>query len=131
MSYKTEQSGEKVAIIAAGDFYGIGERVAEKIEKSLGFKPTLINPRIVSLTDKKTLSDLTKNHDLVLTFEDGVLSGGFGEKVAAYLGETAVKVKNYGLNKEFYDRYNPSELLEKLGITPEAVLSDVKRILNI
>lgn len=131
MSYKIERSGEKVAIIAEGDFYGIGQSVAEKIEKSLGFKPTLINPRIVSLTDKKTLSNLVKNHELVLTFEDGVLSGGFGGKIAAYLGETGVKVKNYGLNKEFYDRYNPAELLKQIGITPEAVLTDVKRILNV
>lgn len=131
MRYKIEQSGEKVAIIAEGDFYGIGQSVAERIEKSLGFTPTLINPRIVSLTDEKTLSEIAKSHELLLTFEDGVLSGGFGEKIAAYFGETGVKVKSYGLKKKFYDRYNPAELLKELGITPDAVLSDVKRFLNI
>lgn len=130
-SYVTEVSGEKVAILALGDFYGKGEHLAGEIEKNLGFKPTLINPRIASLADEKTLDGLMKNHKLVITLEDGVLSGGFGEKIASYFGGTDVKVKNYGLEKKFYDRYKPAELLKELGVTSESIIADIKEILKI
>ena len=129
MKYEIEQSGEKVAIIALGDFYQKGESLAGAVEAELGFKPTLINPRVATLVDKKTLDDLKKNHKVVVTLEDGVLSGGFGEKIAAYLGDSDLKVKNYGLNKVFYDRYKPAELLKELGITNESVINDVKKYL--
>ena len=126
--YKIERKGEKVAIIALGDFFGKGESLADEIEKNLGFIPTLINPRIASLTDKNTLDRLKKNHKVVITLEDGILSGGFGEKIASYLGDSDLKVKNYGLEKKFYDRYNPSELLKTLGITNEQMISDIKEM---
>ena len=128
--YKIERKGEKVAIIALGDFFGKGESLADEIEKQLGFKPTLINPRIASLTDKNTLDWLKKDHKVVITLEDGILSGGFGEKIASYLGDSDLKVKNYGLEKKFYDRFNPSELLKSLGITNEQMLSDIREMLQ-
>lgn len=129
MKYKIEQSGEKVAIIALGDFYQKGESLASAIEAKLGFKPTLINPRVATLVDKETLDGLKKNHKVVVTLEDGVLSGGFGEKIAAYLGDSNLKVKNYGLNKVFYDRYNPAKLLKELGITNENMIADIEKYL--
>ncbi|MDD7165408.1 MAG: 1-deoxy-D-xylulose-5-phosphate synthase [Clostridia bacterium] len=129
MKYKIEQSGEKVAIIALGDFYQKGESLAAAVEAELGFKPTLINPRVATLVDKETLDGLKKNHKVVVTLEDGVLSGGFGEKIVAYLGDSDLKVKNYGVNKVFYDRYKPAELLKELGITNESMINDVKKYL--
>lgn len=129
MKYKIEQRGEKVAIIALGDFYQKGESLAAAVEAELGFKPTLINPRVATLVDKETLDGLKKNHKVVVTLEDGVLSGGFGEKIVAYLGDSDLKVKNYGLNKVFYDRYKPAELLKELGITNENMIADIKNYL--
>lgn len=129
-SFKVEQKGEKVAILALGDFYQFGENLAAKIEQAFGFKPTLINPRFASGIDKVLLKNLTKKHSIVLTFEDDILNGGFGEKVASYLGTSNVKVKNYGLEKLFYDRYNPDELLASLGITEKDILKDVEKLLK-
>ena len=74
------------------------------------------------------LEDLKKNHQLVITLEDGILEGGFGQKVAAFYGTTAMKVKTYGLKKEFYDRYNPEDLLRKLGMLPEQIIEDIKKL---
>lgn len=129
-SYKIEQKGEKVAVIALGDFYQRGEALADSIKANLGFAPTLINPRFASGIDAEVLDELKANHNLVITLEDGILSGGFGEKIASYYGPTGMKVKNYGLNKEFYDRYNPEELLKKVGMTTEQILADIKEILD-
>lgn len=129
-TFKIEQKGEKAAIIALGDFYQKGEKTAAAIKETLGFTPTLINPRFASGIDKQLLEELKKDHQLVITLEDGITSGGFGQKIASFYGPSTMKVKNYGLEKKFYDRYNPAELLKQLGITPEQITSDVKKILN-
>lgn len=124
---KIERAGEKVAIMALGDFYQRGQVLAEQIEKECGFKPTLINPRFASGLDEKMLNGLTKDHRLVLTLEDGVMDGGFGQRVAAFYAASEMKVRNYGLHKEFYDRYDPQELLKQLGMTTEQIVADVKK----
>lgn len=128
-TFKIEQSGKKVAILALGDFYQRGEELATQIKNELGFNPTLINPRFASGLDKKLLKELQQNHQLVITLEDGILDGGFGQKVASFYGTTNMKTKTYGLNKEFYDRYNPQELLRQLGITNEQIIADIKNLL--
>ena len=126
-TFKVESAGEKVAILALGDFYQKGEELAAVIEKDLGFKPTLINPRFASGVDEKLLEELKKNHQLVITLEDGIIDGGFGQKIAAFYADDKMKVKIYGLKKEFYDRYDPDELLHELGITTEQILADIKK----
>ncbi len=125
--YKVEQQGEKVAIVALGDFYQKGEEAAAAIEKELGFKPTLVNPRFGSGLDKELLDSLKSRHSLVITLEDGIVDGGFGEKIASYYGPSDMKVINLGLEKKFYDRYNPQQLLESLGITAEKIVERVKK----
>ncbi|MBQ7633813.1 MAG: 1-deoxy-D-xylulose-5-phosphate synthase [Alphaproteobacteria bacterium] len=127
-TYKVEQAGEKVAVLALGDFYQRGEELVRHITEKLGFKPTLINPRYASGLDEKLLSELEQNHQLVITLEDGILDGGFGQKVAAFYASSPMKVKNYGLKKEFYDRYNPQELLKQLGMTAEQITIEVKKL---
>ena len=128
--YKVEQQGEKVAIVALGDFYQKGEEAAAAIEKELGFKPTLINPRFASGLDKELLDNLKSRHSLVITLEDGIVDGGFGEKIASYYGPSDMKVINLGLEKKFYDRYNPQQLLESLGITAKKIVERVKSVLG-
>ena len=120
--FKIEQLGEKVAVIAAGDFYQIGEQLTNGIEEKFGYKSTLINPRFINDIDKDCLEFLKENHNIIITLEDGILDGGFGQKVASFYGDTNIKVKNYGLEKEFIDRYNADELLDNLGITPNKII---------
>lgn len=127
--FKIEQKGEKVAILALGDFFQKGEELASAIKEKCGFAPTLINPRFASGLDEELLHGLEKNHQLVLTLEDGILEGGFGQKIASFYGPDKMLVKNYGLKKQFYDRYNPSELLQECGMTTEQIVEDVKSIL--
>lgn len=125
-SYKVEQKGQKVAIIALGDFYQKGQALAEEVKNQLGFTPTLINPRFASGIDEALLQDLIKDHKLVITLEDGILSGGFGQKISSFYGTSQIKVKNYGLEKKFYDRYNPDELLKELGMTTSQIVDFIK-----
>ena len=128
--YEVTQNGSKIAIVALGSFYSIGAKTSEIIENKTGVKPTLINPIYITGTDDKLLEQLKENHDIVITVEDGVLDGGFGEKIARFYGNSDVKVLNYGLKKEFLDRYNPEEIVKANRLTPEQIAEDVCGIIG-
>lgn len=127
--YKIMKKGEKAAIIALGSFYQLGEQAAQLLEEMLGCEVTLINPRYITGTDDELLEELKKNHSVVATIEDGILNGGFGEKIARFYGADDMKVLNFGLEKAFYDRYNPQELLEENHLTPKQIADDILAVL--
>lgn len=127
--FKVEEKGEKVAILALGDFYQLGEEVSKELKEKLNVNATLINPRYITGLDKELLEELKANHDIVITLEDGILQGGFGEKIASFYGDSDIKVKNYGIEKAFYDRYNVNELLKANRITREQITEDVEKML--
>ena len=79
--------------------------------------------------DEELLDELKKDHKVVITLEDGILDGGFGEKVARYLGNSDVKVLNFGGKKEFTDRTPMEELYNRYHLTPELIVEDVKGVL--
>ena len=127
--FKFANKGEKVAIIGVGNFYQLGEQVQAKL-KEQGINVTLINPVYLTGLDEKALDDLKTNHDLVITLEDGVLDGGYGEKVSRYYGNSGMKVLNFGAKKEFTDRTSMDELNKRYHLTPELIVKDVKEALK-
>ena len=123
--FKVEQKGEKIAILALGDFYQLGEELAKEIKEKLNITPTLINPRYITCLDEELLNELKQNHNQVITLEDGILEGGFGEKIASFYGNTDMKVKNYGIKKAFYDKYDVNELLKANKLTTQQILAEI------
>lgn len=124
--FEVTKQGENIAVIALGDFYQLGEEIVEFFAND-GKNFTLINPRYITGLDEELLNSLKKDHSLVITLEDGILDGGFGEKIARFYGDSDMKVKNLGIKKSFYDRYDPQILLRKNGLTSELI---TKYILN-
>lgn len=122
------QTGSDVALIGVGNFYGLAEEVAENLEKKLQIKATIINPKFISELDTDLLDSLETNHQLVVTMEDGIVSGGYGQTVASYLGNTHLKVQNYGLDKAFHDRYKATELLAENGVTVENICNQILNV---
>ena len=86
----------------------------------------MINPYYITGMDEGLLEDLKKDHDVVITLEDGFLEGGFGEKIARFYGDSDMKVLNYGVKKELLDRYDVEELLKKNHLTVAQILADLK-----
>ncbi|MDK2829425.1 MAG: 1-deoxy-D-xylulose-5-phosphate synthase [Clostridium butyricum] len=128
--YQVTKQGKDVAVIALGDFYQLGQSLVEKLSSENGIDATLINPKYITGLDEELLETLKKEHKLVITLEDGILEGGFGERIARYYGSSDVKVLNYGIKKEFLDRYVPDELMKKNRITPEQISEDIMNILK-
>lgn len=127
--FEITKKGKDVAIIALGDFYSLGEEVLSTLSKE-GIEATLINPKFITGLDENLLDELKKEHKLVITLEDGILEGGFGEKIASYYGTENMKVKNYGIKKSFPNRYVAEELLKENGITVENITKDIKNIIS-
>jgi len=124
--YEVTEKGSKVAVIGLGTFYNMGCEVAKAVEEKTGTKATVINPYYITGIDEVLLEDLKKDHDVVITLEDGFLEGGFGEKIARFYGDSDVKVLNYGVKKELLDRYDVTELLEKNHLTVQQIVGDLK-----
>lgn len=122
---KVEKFGEQVAIFGVGNFYNLAEEVSEQLKLEHNIEATLVNPRFLTGLDKELLNSLKENHKLVVTVEDGILEGGYGQTVASYLGNTELKVQNYGISKKFYDRYNVEELMKENGLTVENIVKNV------
>ncbi len=123
--YEVLEKGEGIAILAVGSFLTLGEEVAAQLEKKTGRKATLINPRYLTGIDTALLNSLKKDHRQVITLEDGILSGGFGEKIASFYGSSEMKVYNYGFAKKFLDRYDVDEVLKENHLTAAQIVEDV------
>lgn len=127
--YQVVEQGSDVAILGLGNFFGLAKRVKAELKSKLNINATLINPKFITGVDKELLEGLKASYKVVITLEDGILNGGFGEKVASYLGNSDLKVLNYGAEKEFTDRVPVEELYRRYRLVPELIVDDVKKLL--
>ena len=123
--YEVKEQGSEVAFIGLGTFYPLAVESAKLYEEKTGVKATVINPYYITGIDSELLTSLKSNHKAVVTLEDGILDGGFGEKIARFYGDSDVKVLNFGLKKEFLDRYDPIQILKENRLTKEQIVDDV------
>ncbi|MDE6492180.1 MAG: 1-deoxy-D-xylulose-5-phosphate synthase [Lactobacillus sp.] len=114
--------GKDVAILALGDMYSmLGEKVAAQLGASL------VNPISANILDKDTLDKLADENKVIITLEDNLLDGGFGEKVASYLGDKDIKVLNYGQKRVYTDQVPLKQVLKDNRMTVDQIVEDVKK----
>ena len=128
-TYKVDKRGSKVALIGLGSYYALAEEAATELAKS-GIDATIINPRFATGIDCEVLDGLRADHQVVVTLENGVVDGGFGEKIARFYGNSDMRVLVKGLKKEFYDKVPYGELMEKNRLTPKQIAEDVMAVLK-
>lgn len=121
--------GSKVAIFGVGNLLGLAKQAAAKLAEE-GVDATVINPRYLTGLDTELLDQLQADHQVVVTLEDGILEGGYGQTIASYLGDSAVRVQNYGLQKAYPDRYDVNELLAQNGLTADNIAQQALKALN-
>ena len=129
-TYKKVVEGSKVAILGLGAYFKLGQEVKEYLKETTGIDATLINPRFITGVDTDMLNGLVENHDVVITLEDGLLNGGFGEKIARFYGDKDMKVLNFGATKEFTDSVPVEELYARYHLTKELIVEDIKNVLK-
>ena len=121
------REGRDIALIGVGNFAALASEAAEELAHE-GLHVTVINPLYLSGLDAELLTSLAENHSRILTIEDGIVEGGFGQKVASFYGDIPnVRVKSYGLPKKFFNRYKPDELAQAYHLTAPQIATDVLR----
>ena len=125
---KVIQKGSKVAIFAVGILVPMAMKIAKKVKENIGLDITVVNPLFLTGLDEELLNNLKENHDFVITIEDGELMGGYGQNIASFYGDTDMKVKNYGISKEFHTDFVAEELLEKNGISVDKISKVIEEI---
>ncbi len=119
---------EDIAILAVGSMVKTAEAVRRKL-KQTGYSCTLVNGRFIKPIDTEVIGELAKEHRLLVTMEENVRSGGYGEKVRDYAQEQElpVKVLNIAVPDEYVEHGNVAFLYEEVGIDAESV---TKRIIE-
>lgn len=119
--------GKGIALLAVGGMVKTAEAVRKKLLED-GENPTLVNARFVKPLDKKMLDSLAKDHEVIVTMEENVKSGGFGSAVVEYL-HTAypeVQVLSAALPDVFMEHGSPEKLKEKAGIDAGSIYNRIK-----
>ena len=123
------QMGEKVAIFALGNHFEIGLKTCHKLYQK-GINATLINARCSNEVDNEQIERICKTHRLLVTIEDGVLDGGYGQKICSSAARFGVTVLNYGYKKQFIDRYDPKKMLIESGIEDGLIAAEILKKLG-
>ena len=116
------------ALLAVGSMVSTAEHIREKL-KSAGQPCTLVNGRFVKPMDTDVIDHLAGTHHTIVTLEENVLRGGYGERVTDYVQKhyPQIKVVNIALPDAYVEHGNVSVLRNELGIDSDSILAQLKR----
>lgn len=117
---------EDIALLAVGSMVKVAENVRHQL-KEIGYSCSLVNARFVKPIDTEVLEAMAKDHKLLVTMEENVRSGGYGDKVMEYVQDhdLPVKVLNIAIPDEYVEHGNVSLLYQEVGIDAESVLKRI------
>ena len=123
--------GNEIAVIAVGRMMENALKIREKL-KNKGIDATVVNARFVSPIDRQIIKELSKKHKLIVTMEENVLSGGYGEHVCEYVlsNDIDVKVLPIALPDAYVEHGNINILFHELGMDTESIYKRVESAYN-
>jgi 1-deoxy-D-xylulose-5-phosphate synthase len=123
------REGERVAFLGYGYGVSVALGAAELLAEGRGVDATVADARFAKPLDGKLVERLAAEHDLLVTVEENVLSGGFGSAVVEHLADRdrlgATRVLRVGLPDAYVTHGKPALLRAEVGLTPEAVADRV------
>ena len=113
---------DSIALLAVGSMVKTGAQVRDDL-KEIGYNCSLINARFVKPIDEDTIEMLSRDHKLLVTMEENVQSGGYGEKVLDYVNRKNlnVKVQIISIPDEYVEHGNVEILKEEEGIDVDSI----------
>ena len=117
----------EIALLAVGSMVSTAEHVRLKL-KNMGVSCTLVNGRFIKPVDTDIVDRLAKNHRVIVTLEENVLRGGYGERITDYAAKRypELKVLNIALPDAYVEHGNVSLLRSDLGIDSDSILKKIK-----
>lgn len=130
-TWEVIREGTEAAILAVGSMVDVAQDAAASLAKEHGIEVTVVNCRFIKPLDEKMLEKIIARDIPVITLEEGILSGGFGASVQAFVNRTgaAVSLTMKGIDDEFVEHGTREELLELLGLTPANIVDTVLALL--
>lgn len=124
-------SGE-VCIFAVGRMVKVMDEICSSIKEENGIDISLVNVRFISPMDTKTIDNYSHKCSLIISCEENVDRGGYGEAVAAYLMEHGYKGSflNLALPDAYIVQGTPNELRDSIGFDPESLKTRIKKQLT-
>lgn len=115
-------SGGEVAILAIGTMVRDAMKLCEVLEKE-GYKPTIVNMRFVKPFDRQLVQNLEKEHRLVVTIEENIETGGFGQSVLSFVNtqKLDLRVLNFALPDAFIPHGTPDQLKHDSGLDCDTI----------
>lgn len=107
----------EIALVALGSMVKTAERVRDALHE-MGYRCTLVNARFAKPLDEEMLSGLEQEHTLIVTLEENVINGGFGERVMEFFGSRSLKVRvvNIAIPDRYVEHGNVEILRRVAGI---------------
>ncbi len=120
----------QVVLIAVGSMVKTALSVRSALAKQ-GYGCSIVNARFVKPIDTQMIDEAQKKHELIVTMEENVASGGFGEKVRDYLGtaQGSVKLLNITIPDEYVEHGNVEILRKEVGIDTETIVGRIIELL--
>lgn len=120
------QLGEKIALLALGTMVETALKVAEILQEK-GFFVTIINARFAMPFDKEVVCSLEKEHDLLVTMEENIASGGFGEHIAAFVKEQNldIDVQIMAIPNMYVEHGTVDKLKAAIGLDAQSVVDKI------
>lgn len=125
------KKGNKIAFFALGSMVETAEKVVKRLEEQ-GVEATLVNARFAAPFDKNMVVSLAKEHDILVTLEENVRSGGFGEHISSFVNEKdlEVKVQIIAIPDAYVEHGNVNILKKDIGIDADTIYEKVLELLN-
>lgn len=115
-----------IVLFALGSMVKVAEQVREAVKKA-GYSCSLINARFAKPFDEETLREVVKNHKLIVTMEENVKNGGFGEHITSFYNEEGSKIQiwNVAIPDEYVEHGNVAILCKEVGIDSESITAGI------
>ena len=120
------EEGKEIALLAVGNMVKIAVRVRELL-KEQGYDVTLVNMRFVKPFDTALVQELSRSHSLLVTMEENIRNGGFGEQVASFVMEEELpaRVQIVALPNRFVHQGSVASQMKETGIDADSVAEKV------
>ena len=116
----------EIAVIFVGHMSFLAEQVREDL-KAAGYQCSLINARFVKPLDTERIRKISENHSILVTIEENVLTGGFGEQVEDFVMREGIplKVRTIGISDDYVEHGNVDVLRKEVGLDRESIVKKV------
>lgn len=124
---------QEIALFAVGNMVETAVEVREELKRQ-GFSCSLVNARFVKPLDEKLLLEMAQKHTLLVTLEENICRGGYGESVLSFLNKQGklqyLQVLNLGIQDQFVEHGSIGQLREAIGLDVESIVKAIVKTLK-